>query len=514
MLDKFNLTTKLLRLDFSFCLIAPLVSPRYVDGRLSGKLVNEYFGKQQMANWRNRTKEVDTAQVGRKYRKARRKEKLPVSVTHPQVAAQWHPRKNKHISADEITYGSHMKVWWLCPVHKSHEWESTIHSRCAKDGQTRAGCPFCRGHRDCVTNSLASLFPNIASEWHVKKNRALTAKDVTAGSNREIWWQCNNDRSHIWKAQVQWRTDGESKCPFCMNKRVTKSNSLAGLHPKEASEWHRSKNGKLRASDVVPGSHKVVWWRCKSFRTHEWQCSVKSRITDQTGCPFCAGRQSTDNNNLAALYPEVAQEWCKSKNGKLSPESLVPGSHTKVWWRCTKNKKHVWIARVVSRTRSHSGCPFCAAMNKGQTRKSVSTTYNLAKLFPELAKEWHSKKNGLLRSNDVTPGSNKSVWWQCTRSKTHVWSAKVRWRTRAATGCPFCSNQKVCLTNSLLLQHPKIAAEWHPTRNGKLTPKDVVSGSHKKIWWQCPISKQHVWQATIQKRSGRGQSCPQCRVKR
>jgi len=32
--------------------------------------------------------------------------------------------------------------------------------------------------------------------------------------------------------------------------------------------------------------------------------------------------------------------------------------------------------------------------------------------------------------------------------------------------------------------NPIGAALWHPTRNGDLTPHDVVAGSHKKAWFE------------------------------
>ncbi|MBF0217854.1 MAG: zinc-ribbon domain-containing protein [Candidatus Omnitrophica bacterium] len=45
--------------------------------------------------------------------------------------------------------------------------------------------------------------------------------------------------------------------------------------------------------------------------------------------------------------------------------------------------------------------------------------------------------------------------------------------------------------NNLLLVNPSLAKEWHPTKNGKLTPKDVTPGSDRKVWWQC--KKGHEW---------------------
>ena len=57
------------------------------------------------------------------------------------------------------------------------------------------------------------------------------------------------------------------------------------------------------------------------------------------------------------------------------------------------------------------------------------------------------------------------------------------------------------LTNSYNLKkiNPKLAKQWHPTKNGNLTPKDVTPSSNKKVWWIC--DKGHEWEANIYKRS-------------
>ena len=39
---------------------------------------------------------------------------------------------------------------------------------------------------------------------------------------------------------------------------------------------------------------------------------------------------------------------------------------------------------------------------------------------------------------------------------------------------------------TLSQSHPELAAQWHPTKNGSITPDAVFGGSHKRIWWQCP----------------------------
>ena len=116
---------------------------------------------------------------------------------------------------------------------------------------------------------------------------------------------------------------------------------------------------------------------------------------------------------------------------------------------------------------------------------------SLAETHPELAKQWHPTKNGDLKLEDVTAGSNKKVWWflsydvpedypvEHLRGKhfDFEWECIIQSRTRKGTGCPFLSNYAVLKGfNDLLTVRPDLAKEWHPTKNGSLTPRDVPAG--------------------------------------
>ena len=43
--------------------------------------------------------------------------------------------------------------------------------------------------------------------------------------------------------------------------------------------------------------------------------------------------------------------------------------------------------------------------------------------------------------------------------------------------------KEVQFKNSLAAKRPDLAAEWHPVKNGTLTPEQVAAGSNKKAWW-------------------------------
>ena len=332
-------------------------------------------------------------------------------------------------------------------------------------------------------------------QWHPTRNGALTPRDVSRGSKRKIWWLC--EKGHVWQAMVYARADG-SGCPYCAGKEaVPGETDFASRYPDLAAQWHPEKNGGLTPDAVLPGSHKKVWWVCE--RGHEWQAAVKTRVSG-CGCPVCANREiSAGENDLAATHALLAAQWHQLKNGALTPKDVVAGTRRKVWWQCERGQS--WQASVASRV-SGSGCPVCAG-------KCVLPGENdLASLFPAIAAQWHPGLNGALKADGVSPYSNRKVWWMC--EKGHAYQAVVGARTVSGSGCPYCAGKKVLAGfNDLATLEPRVAAQWHPTLNGGLTPEMVTVGSHRKVWWQCPEG--HIWKSVIHSRAGPKKcGCPVC----
>ncbi len=83
---------------------------------------------------------------------------------------------------------------------------------------------------------------------------------------------------------------------------------------------------------------------------------------------------------------------------------------------------------------------------------------SLAERFPDVAAEWHPKRNGALRPSDVSAMSSCKAWWKCRRNPSHEWFAVVANRSRGS-GCPLCrvfpeSRQEIYLRYELALLLP------------------------------------------------------------
>ena len=141
---------------------------------------------------------------------------------------------------------------------------------------------------------------------------------------------------------------------------------------------------------------------------------------------------------------------------------------------------------------------------KRPPRRTHGGRPSLLEVNPALAAEWDTGRNGDLTPADVTPGSNKKVWWNCDDG--HHYQMRVHNRSRGR-GCPYAAGQRVDESNSLAGKNPALAAEWDTERNGDLTPADVTPGSDKEVWWNCDGG--HHYQMRVNDRS-RGGLCPGC----
>ncbi len=396
-----------------------------------------------------------------------KKEKKPLSVTHPELAKEadgW--------DSSEFLGGSHKKVSWKC--RRGHKWDAAINTRSVRG----YGCPFCSGRRPIRGETdLATTHPEVAKEAN-----GWDPTTVKKASNKKLSWKCK--LGHNWTASPgerisSTRSGKPNGCPFCSGQRVLKGfNDLKTTNPALAKEAH-----KWDPSTLTSGASIKKEWRCKEG--HIWEAVVSSRM--KSGCPFCSGRFAIKGeNDLKSLDPKLARELVD-----FDPTKLKLSSHTKVKWKCKYG--HIWEARVSERSNGN-GCPTCSG-------KKILIGFNdLKTTHPHIAKEadgWDPRT--------TTAGSGVRRNWKC--KKGHKWTTvtvnRTNTRTGKDSGCPTCSGHKLLKGfNDLRTTHPKLAKEafgWDPTTVGM--------SNKRKLTWKCPSG--HLFDSLIENRR-RGDGCQFC----
>ena len=481
-----------------------------------------------------------------------KKDFVSLAEARPDLAKEWNYEKNGDLKPEDVSCGSHKKVWWKLPYdvpddypvehlrgkHFEFEWEACIGNR-----MRGTNCPFlCQNPKVWKGfNDLATTNPSLAGEWDYKLNIGLTSSDVTANSGKKVWW-VQYDKSPVsgemmrleWDDTIYHRTSGRGN-PIKSGKKVLKGyNDLQTLRPDLAKEWNYEKNGDLKPDMIPCGTTRRVWWKIfdKSPVSNklielEWEAPVLAR-TQGTKCPFKCGQKVLKGyNDLQTLRPDLAKEWNYEKNGDLKPDMVTCKTSKKVWWRdfdiSPKTGQPIlleWKSSISDRT---NGCG-----NPYKSGKKILKGYNdLKTLKPDVAKEWNYEKNGDLTPDMFVCNSDKKVWWQCYDvlfiDKTPIkleWRSAIKDRVRAKSN-PYKSGKMVLEGyNDLQTMNPELASQWHPTKNGDLKPTQITAGSQKKVWWllsydvpmDYPVKAlrgRHFdfeWQAVVNSRKNNG--CP------
>lgn len=383
-----------------------------------------------------------------------------LAQTHPDLCKEWNSKRNGNLRPEDVTAGSKKRVWWFLPYsdpksgkYFEFEWQSRVNNRV-----NFPTCPFLTHNPKVYIgfNDLATVYPEIAKEWHPSKNGTLKPTDVTSKSNKKVWWyreykdpKTGKVHEFEWPAQIQSRVKGESDCPFLSGRLIKVGfNDLCTTNPKLAAEWHPTKNGNLKPTDVTANSPKKVWWYLeykdpKTGKLHEfeWKSTVNNRNRGRD-CPYLVGKAiKIGFNDLATVFPEIAAEWHPSKNGTLKPTDVTSVSGKKVWWYLPytdpitgKHFDFEWKSSISNRVKGRK-CPYIE-------NKAIWIGYNdLATTHPMLIDEWDFSKNENIKPTDVLSGSKDKIWWKCELG--HSWKANVLHRTLRNQGCPICSASKL-----------------------------------------------------------------------
>ena len=208
-------------------------------------------------------------------------------------------------------------------------------------------------------------------------------------------------------------------------------------------------------------------------------------------------------NSLASKFPEIVKEWCYEKNGDLTPDVVLAGSHKEVFWKCAQcgqiYKMRVCNRTAPSRAKTTNKCPICLG------RIIIPGFNSLKAKFSEMIEnDWDYELN-TIDPDTIPPHSNKKYWWHCKNGHKYQASANNR-TSQTGVNCPYCSHQKLIIENSLAIQNPNLAKEWDYDKN-VLTPYDIPAYSNQKVWWKC--IKGHSWLARVNNRNN-GRGCPEC----
>lgn len=430
-----------------------------------------------------------------------------LATLEPGIADEWHPTKNGDLKPTDVMPHSHYKVWWLGPC--GHEWEARINNRVSH----LTGCPTCYKDRQVSFSEKATYF-YVSKVFSDAKQNAHIEDGCLGKMELDIWIPSKRIGieydGYYWHNKNPSRdSDKDSACKAAGIRLIRIRENLCVDYENCHAEVIKL-DAKYGSATIDRGISALL-----EKIAPDTYIDVDTKRDGQEIVALV--KSNRVERSLSETHPDIAAQWHPTMNGNLSPNMFTYGSACKAWWVCP-NGHEPYYTDIYTRVCGH-GCPRCKA-DGARTRKMTPKHGNsLAERFPEIAKEWHPTKNGTLTPYDVSYGSRKNVvWWVCP--KGHEYRMSPNGRT-SGHGCKRCSMDTIAAKlrtpkpgNSLAEAHPDIAAEWHPTLNGTLTPSDVTRGSNRLVWWLCPNDSNHAYPATVGNRTNRRSGCPICNAGR
>lgn len=408
---------------------------------------------------------------------------------------EWDYNKNRQVTPKDVSYGSSKKVIWKCSKNITHEWSATI-----KDRSKKRGCPYCNGQKVSIDNSLATINPELAKEWHLIKNVKLTPHDVTANSGKKVWWKCKE--GHEWEAIIYSRNKGNN-CPYCNKEKQTSFPEQAiyyyikQMFPNAINSYKVEWLGKMELDIYIPSLKLGIEYDGYIFHNE------KNKKNDEYKNKLCT------KNNIKLI--RIREKSCVFIN--MYNHYLIQTEYNDNYDYIYLNKM---IENIISLINKLYNSNYFTIVKIEEDNQSIYNLFltkrkenSLLNKYPDIAKEWNYEKNYPLTPDMFSYGSGRKVWWKCERN--HEWESIINSRTKGKS-CPYCSNQKVCIDNSLGIKKPNLIKEWNPIKNGDLTPYNITISSNKSVWWLCSNCK-YEYKRTVydQTRKDRNSKCPNCK---
>lgn len=443
----------------------------------------------------------------------------------PQIAAEWDYESNDDISPTDISPNSWKPFNWICP--KGHHYSMKVHLR--THSTKSIDCPKCvKAHSTSFPEQAFFYYTKQFYPEAINRYKGLTKTGLELDifiPKRKIGIEYDGGFSHSSKEA---KTREHNKYEICKEKNIRLIRIREGTS-KEAFTVDADKVFyiKKRPNNQEMDGFLKVFFEYLIKEDYPKEVLSLNPVVERNGVyyglrvdinikrdrPKILEYLIDIDNSFGNLYPELAKNWDKVSNKKLTPYMLPPGSNYPATFVCERcgRKWSAPISNVTSAKRVL--CKKCSMSENGlkTTIRAIKEKGSLGDNHPELVKDWDSDANGLLTPFDIPSGYSKDVSWKCSVcGYKWVLSPNARIHKRGTSGCPHCSGRVAMAgVDDLETLFPNIAKEWDYKKNGDVLPSDIRPHSGTKRFWIC--SKHNIpFTATPHNRLNGG-GCSMCK---
>ena len=265
-------------------------------------------------------------------------------------------------------------------------------------------------------------------------------------------------------------------------------------------EWDVELNSQYGIFPQLLGSqsNEYAYWKCSYG--HQWKAKINNRYNGR-GCPECRKRKRTSFPEQAIFFyakqkfQDAINSYKSIFNNGMELDIFIPSLMIGIeydglaWHDDTKLNREKEKYRI---------CQECSIklIRLKENEKHWNINFEVADEIIPVKKVFSSNT----KDYSFLDAAIELLLSKLTKEHIDV-------DTKRDRKAILISYLGIADENSLQKLYPVIAAQWHPVKNGNLTPSMFTPHSSEKMWWIGDCG--HEWEAPITVRT-RGNNCPYC----
>lgn len=411
---------------------------------------------------------------------------------------------NPNVNLKFLTTGSEQKIVWSCP--NGHNYSKKIKHFSMQSGTS---CPECRilGLEQKYNTNNNYYLGNVKDSKLFKeysKNNTKSASQVALGTGKyKVLWTClicKND----YKASPWQRSNRKTGCPKCNSSRSQSRNEIRIYSELSLLFNNVFDNYKIEGYkyDVyIKDLNLIIEYDGSKWHSYKRQIErdlKKNKIALNNNFKILRVREFGLNKiNKEDII-------LKSKINNIKYEKVQTLILKLILNYISKNFKinfHNYIDDFLNKNKFINTKDYNKKINEGYVENNLTKN--------RMFEQYNEEKTGL-KPTSIANNSQMKIFWKCDKGKDHSWKETPGNRNHPSSGCPFCSNKRISLTNRLDKIHTISIDLW--SNKNKNKPENYTYRNGKdKIIWNCS-SCNNEFTKTIARMDDSKGYCPNCKT--
>jgi hypothetical protein len=235
-------------------------------------------------------------------------------------------------------------------------------------------------------------------------------------------------------------------------------------------------------------------------------CTKRNKICKSDDCKVCYEK------SFASHFR--SKNWHHTLNKNIRPCDVFLVGRGDFWFKCDECS-HDFQKKLSAIVNMKTWCPFCSNL-KLCANDDCRACYEKSFASHHRSVHWNDKLNAKKARELFECSHSVKVWFTCNvcSHDFNLFPADVS-KQQNSQWCPYCASKKLCANQECKECYAKSFASnsrsknWHPTLNGKITPRNVFKFSMIKRWFICEVCSHELFR-TPAGNSKEGKWCLYC----